>query len=74
MERSVKRAKSRVTPWSCCDNFRYAIISKETWPKWRGDLRAGIKIIMNAVNMDPGEYQLGKTKVFVKTPESVSDQ
>ena len=26
---------------------------------------------MNAVNMDPAEFQLGKTKIFIKTPESV---
>ena len=52
--------------------IRYAIISKETWPEWRGDPRAGIKIIMNAVNMDSSEYQLGKTKIFIKTPESVN--
>lgn len=50
---------------------RYAIISKETWPEWRGDPRAGIKVVMNAVNMDTAEYQLGKSKVFIKTPESV---
>lgn len=50
---------------------RYAIISKQTWPAWRGDPRAGIKIVMEAVNMDPAEYQLGKSKVFIKTPESV---
>ncbi|XP_045027352.1 unconventional myosin-If isoform X1 [Daphnia magna] len=50
---------------------RYAIISKQTWPAWRGDPRAGIKIVMEAVNMDPAEYQLGKSKVFIKTPESL---
>ena len=50
---------------------RYAIISKETWPEWKGDPRAGIKVVMNAVNMDAAEYQLGKSKVFIKTPESV---
>lgn len=44
---------------------------KQTWPEWRGDERAGIKLIMEAVHMDPTEYQLGKTKVFIKTPESV---
>lgn len=50
---------------------RYALVCKETWPQWRGDPRAGINLIMKAVNMDPTEFQLGKTKVFVKTPESV---
>ena len=51
--------------------YRYAIITKETWPEWKGDAASGIRMIMNAVNMDFGEYQLGQTKVFIKTPESV---
>lgn len=28
---------------------------------------------MNTVNMDPAEYQMGKSKVFIKTPESVCE-
>ena len=52
-------------------SYRYAIISCETWPRWKGDVCGGVRVIMNAVNMDPGEYQMGKTKVFIKTPESV---
>ena len=27
---------------------------------------------MSAVNMEPDQWQLGRTKVFVKSPESVS--
>ena len=52
--------------------FRYAIITPETWPQWRGDVRSGIKHLMNAVNMEPDQWQLGRTKVFIKAPESVS--
>ena len=51
---------------------RYAILSKETWPEWKGDERKGIQILMKSVNMDADQYQLGKTKVFVKNPESVN--
>lgn len=50
---------------------RYAILTPQTWPQWRGDVREGIKHLMKSVNMDPDEFQLGKTKVFVKKPESV---
>lgn len=50
---------------------RYAILTRETWPKWTGDERQGINHIMRSVNMDPDQYQLGKTKVFIKAPESV---
>lgn len=52
--------------------FRYAIVTPETYPHWRGETTAGIKHLMNAVNMEPDQWQLGKTKVFIKNPESVS--
>ena len=54
--------------------FRYAILTRETWPMWRGDPRQGIQLIMNAGHMDDDQYQLGKTKVFIKAPESVSER
>ncbi|XP_037079375.1 unconventional myosin-If-like [Pollicipes pollicipes] len=50
---------------------RYAILTKETWPGWRGDPRDGIHRIMTAVRMDDDQFQLGKTKVFIKAPESL---
>ena len=50
---------------------RFAILSKETFPIWTGLPRDGIKIIMDAVNMDASEWQLGQSKVFVKSPESL---
>lgn len=39
---------------------------------WRGDEKQGIKHLMNCVNMDPDQWQCGRTKLFVKNPESVS--
>lgn len=53
--------------------FRYAILTPETWPQWRGDVRRGITHLMNYVNMDNDQYQMGRTKVFIKNPESVRD-
>ncbi|CAB3366602.1 Hypothetical predicted protein [Cloeon dipterum] len=50
---------------------RYAIVTKETWPNWRGDPKQGIELIMKRVNMDKAQYQLGKTKIFIKAPESL---
>jgi hypothetical protein len=55
----------------CYFYFRYAIVSKQTFPHWGGDPRQGIEVIMQQVNMDKAQYQLGKTKIFVKAPESV---
>ncbi|XP_063220851.1 unconventional myosin-Ie-like [Bacillus rossius redtenbacheri] len=50
---------------------RYAILTKETWPRWNGDERLGIEKILSSVNLDKSQYQLGKTKVFIKAPESL---
>ncbi len=61
----------------CYRNFldkflrRYAILTTETFPTWPGKPEDGIKKIMASVSMDPHEWQLGKTKVFVKSPESL---
>ncbi|KAM8940473.1 unconventional myosin-If [Pelodytes ibericus] len=50
---------------------RYAILTQETWPRWRGDERQGVQHLLRSVNMDSDQYQMGKTKVFVKNPESL---
>ncbi|XP_028437293.1 myosin IEb [Perca flavescens] len=50
---------------------RYAILTKETWPRWRGDERQGVMHLLKSVNMDQDQFQLGKTKVFIKAPESL---
>lgn len=49
----------------------YAILTPETWPCWRGDERQGVQHLLSSVNMDPDQYQMGQSKVFVKNPESV---
>lgn len=54
--------------------LRYAILTPETWPQWRGDTKQGIIHLLRSVNMDTDQYQMGRTKVFVKNPESVSRQ
>ncbi|XP_068180711.1 myosin IEb [Antennarius striatus] len=50
---------------------RYAILTKETWPQWRGDERQGVLHLLNSVNMDQDQFQLGKNKIFIKAPESL---
>ncbi|KAJ3056601.1 Unconventional myosin-Ie [Rhizophlyctis rosea] len=50
---------------------RFAILTKETWPSWHGNPHDGIKIIMQSVDMDPKEWQIGRSKIFVKSPESL---
>lgn len=48
---------------------RYAILTKETWPAWYGEPTEGINVIMRSVNMDPAQYQIGRSKIFVKVSD-----
>ncbi|CAL1534478.1 unnamed protein product [Lymnaea stagnalis] len=50
---------------------RYAILTPETYPEWRGDPRQGVLHLLKTVNMDTDQFQLGKSKVFIKNPESL---
>ncbi|XP_045575023.1 unconventional myosin-Ie isoform X1 [Salmo salar] len=50
---------------------RYAILTRETWPRWTGEERKGVLHLLRSVNMDQDQYQLGKTKIFIKAPESL---
>ncbi|XP_072457027.1 unconventional myosin-If isoform X2 [Notamacropus eugenii] len=50
---------------------RYAILTPETWPRWHGDERQGVQHLLRSVNMDPDQYQMGRSKVFIKNPESL---
>ncbi|KAG5264132.1 hypothetical protein AALO_G00272500 [Alosa alosa] len=50
---------------------RYAILTKETWPSWRGDEKQGVVHLLRSVNMEQDQYQLGRTKIFIKAPESL---
>uniref|UniRef100_A0A3P9QJM2 Osteoclast-stimulating factor 1 n=1 Tax=Poecilia reticulata TaxID=8081 RepID=A0A3P9QJM2_POERE len=50
---------------------RYAILTIESWPTWRGDEKQGVLHLLRSVNMDQDQFQLGKTKIFIKAPESL---
>lgn len=50
---------------------RYAILTKATWPAWRGDEKQGVLHLLQSVNMDSDQFQLGRSKVFIKAPESL---
>jgi len=50
---------------------RYALLTKETWPQWPGDPKKGCIHILKSSQVAQDEYQMGKSKVFVKAPESL---
>ncbi|KAL6069905.1 Unconventional myosin-Ie [Balamuthia mandrillaris] len=52
--------------------YRYRVVCPKTWPNWSGDFVAGAEAILQHMNLSPGQgYQKGKTKIFVRAPESV---
>uniref|UniRef100_A0AAF5RTP5 Uncharacterized protein n=3 Tax=Wuchereria bancrofti TaxID=6293 RepID=A0AAF5RTP5_WUCBA len=51
--------------------YRYSILTPKTWPSYRGNPREGVEIICQTVNMDLDQYQMGRTKIFIKNPESL---
>ncbi|XP_043675686.1 unconventional myosin-Ie-like [Vespula pensylvanica] len=50
---------------------RYAILTKETWPRWSGDEKRGVEYILGSINIDRSQYQLGRSKLFIKAPETL---
>lgn len=54
-----------------CFPPRYSVLTPETYPHWNGPVKDGIKHLMTTVSMEPDQWQLGRSKVFVKSPESV---
>jgi myosin-1 len=51
--------------------FRYRVCSNKTWPDWSGDSRAGCAAILESVQFEQKEFQMGTTKVFIRHPETV---
>ena len=37
-------------------------------------MQQGVRIILESVEMDPAQFQMGRTKIFIKSPESVRSQ
>ncbi|KAL6430461.1 hypothetical protein ACFW04_007819 [Cataglyphis niger] len=50
---------------------RYAILTKETWPRWPGEEKQGVEWILGSAHIDRSQYQLGRSKLFIKAPETL---
>ena len=54
---------------------RYEILTEETSPKnrkqFRGGVQQAVEVILRSVQMETSQYQLGKSKLFIKDPASV---
>ena len=50
---------------------RYKMLSAPTWPSFSGTPKDGCQKIMEAQEIVKEEYQLGKTKIFIRNPLTV---
>lgn len=50
---------------------RYKMICPETWPTWNGDAKSGTEKILNHLKIDPEGYRFGKTKLFIRNPQTL---
>eukprot|EP01087_Luapelamoeba_hula_P021080 TRINITY_DN72_c0_g1_i2.p1 TRINITY_DN72_c0_g1~~TRINITY_DN72_c0_g1_i2.p1 ORF type:complete len:745 (-),score=147.61 TRINITY_DN72_c0_g1_i2:1096-3246(-) len=52
--------------------FRYRVVCPKTWPTWQGDHISGAEAICQHMGWPLGsEFQKGKTKIFIRQPESL---
>ncbi|XP_019878612.1 unconventional myosin IC isoform X2 [Aethina tumida] len=50
---------------------RYKCLSKDTWPHYRGDPKDGVQVLVCALGYEKDEYQMGKTKIFIRHPKTL---
>ncbi|KAL0481267.1 myosin heavy chain [Acrasis kona] len=53
---------------------RFAILSRKTWPSpFVGESKQGCSVLLKDLNIDEKEWQMGKTKMFLRSPETLFD-
>ncbi|XP_008200294.1 unconventional myosin IC [Tribolium castaneum] len=50
---------------------RYKCLSKQTWPKYIGNPKDGVQILVCALGYEADEYKMGKTKIFIRYPKTL---
>lgn len=48
------------------------MLCPKTWPNWEGDYMDGVKELMKYLKFKPDEYAIGKSKIFIRDPRTVS--
>eukprot|EP01126_Amoeba_proteus_P065590 TRINITY_DN935_c0_g1_i7.p1 TRINITY_DN935_c0_g1~~TRINITY_DN935_c0_g1_i7.p1 ORF type:complete len:716 (-),score=138.71 TRINITY_DN935_c0_g1_i7:110-2257(-) len=51
--------------------LRYKMLAKETWPIYRGSDKEGVHFLMSSLRFTSGEFEMGKSKIFIKEPKTV---
>ncbi|XP_062975660.1 unconventional myosin-Ia-like isoform X2 [Elgaria multicarinata webbii] len=52
---------------------RYKMLSKNTWPQWKGSARDGVQTLLSSLPIEPKELAYGHTKIFIRTPRTLFD-
>ncbi|XP_004692483.1 PREDICTED: unconventional myosin-Ia [Condylura cristata] len=50
---------------------RYRLLSRSTWPCWRGGDREGVEKLFGDLSISSEELAFGKTKIFIKSPKTL---
>ncbi|XP_066139417.1 unconventional myosin IC [Euwallacea fornicatus] len=50
---------------------RYKCLSKDTWPNFPGSVKDGVQHLVCALAYEGAEYQMGKTKIFIRHPQTL---
>ncbi|PFX32989.1 Unconventional myosin-Ic [Stylophora pistillata] len=50
---------------------RYKCLCPDTWPVWYDDPGEGVKKICEHLNYKPDEYRIGKSKIFIRFPQTL---
>ncbi|CAL7941782.1 unnamed protein product [Xylocopa violacea] len=50
---------------------RYGILTKDNCPRLSGDEKQIVEWILKSLHIDQSQYQLGKSKLFIKAPETL---
>ncbi|CAH1179586.1 unnamed protein product [Phaedon cochleariae] len=50
---------------------RYKCLSKDTWPNYNGNAKDGVEALVRSLAYGDKEYQMGKTKIFIRHPKTL---
>jgi len=50
---------------------RYGVVSDKTFPRFIGNARQGVEIVMADMGFSSNQFSMGKTKIFIREPQSL---
>eukprot|EP00038_Savillea_parva_P008188 m.175302 g.175302 ORF g.175302 m.175302 type:complete len:1110 (+) comp13968_c0_seq1:47-3376(+) len=51
---------------------RFKSLCPDTWPSWKGDPKDGVRRLTDHLKLPAGECMIGRTKVFIRNPATVT--